>query len=266
MSTEPSTYTSISNFMSIFNAALEYYKRKTKNDLVSHPLLPTLQSCDSPKATRDRIPAFDQSQIPRMVTTVSQNGSPWSPRTPTVNVLYAFSDTLGQGVVLSLRGSAFSSCQLIDLFNRIERFFGRLEIYTGTTPTTAMRDIIVEIMVEVRTMLAIATKEVKHGQLKKYLKKLTSSTDIKDSLERLDKLTQEEARMASAELLKMTHGVDGKVMGADDRVKGVDDRLNGVDVKVHDVRSDVHDVGNKVQGVEGKVLGVDNKIDQVNRS
>jgi hypothetical protein len=109
MSTEPSTYTSISNFMSIFNAALEYYKRKTKNDLVSHPLLPTLQSCDSPKATRDRIPAFDQSQIPRMVTTVSQNGSPWSPRTPTVNVLYAFSDTLGQGVVLSLRGSAFSS-------------------------------------------------------------------------------------------------------------------------------------------------------------
>jgi hypothetical protein len=88
---------------------------------------------------------------------------------------------------------------------------------------------------------------------------LTGNTDIEDSLARLDKLTQEEARIASAELLKMTHSVDGKVMGVDDRVKGVEG-------SVQDVRSDVHDVGNKVQGVEGKVLGVDNKIDQVNRS
>lgn len=39
-------------------------------------------------------------------------------------------------------------------------FFCRLEIYTGITPTTSMRDIIVEIMVEVLTILAIATKEV----------------------------------------------------------------------------------------------------------
>jgi hypothetical protein len=53
------------------------------------------------------------------------------------------------------------------------------------------------------------------------LKKLAGNRDIEDSLERLDKLTQEEARMASAELLKMTHSVDGKVMGVDDRVKGV---------------------------------------------
>ena len=98
-----------------------------------------------------------------------------------------------------------------------------------------------------------------HTFLEKYFKKLTGNTDIEDSLARLDKLTQEEARIASAELLKMTHSVDGKVMGVDDRVKGVEG-------SVQDVRSDVHDVGNKVQGVEGKVLGVDNKIDQVNRS
>jgi hypothetical protein len=58
------------------------------------------------------------------------------------------------------------------------------------------------------------------------LKKLAGNRDIEDSLERLDKLTQEEARMASAELLKMTQSVDGKVMGVDDRVKGVDDKLD----------------------------------------
>ena len=54
--------------------------------------------------------------------------------------------------------------KIFDIFNRIERFFRRLEIYVALTPTTAMTDIIVEIMVEVLTILAIATKEVKRGQ------------------------------------------------------------------------------------------------------
>ena len=45
-------------------------------------------------------------------------------------------------------------------------FFQRLAIYTGITPTTAMTDIIVEIMVEVLTVLAIVTKEVKRGRLR----------------------------------------------------------------------------------------------------
>ena len=55
--------------------------------------------------------------------------------------------------------------KLIDLFNCIERFFQRLEIYTGITPTTAMTDIIVDIMVEVLSILAIVTSEVKRGRL-----------------------------------------------------------------------------------------------------
>jgi hypothetical protein len=55
--------------------------------------------------------------------------------------------------------------KLIDLFNRIERFFHRLEIYTGIAPTTTMSDIIIEIMVEVLKVLAIATTEVKRGRL-----------------------------------------------------------------------------------------------------
>ena len=96
MSAVASTSTSHSNFVSIFNAALETYKRKTKNDLVSHPLLPALQSCDSPEAIltvlRDQIPAFSQSQ----------NGDDGLTKwvAPTVNVLYAFSATIGGGVGL----------------------------------------------------------------------------------------------------------------------------------------------------------------------
>jgi uncharacterized protein YoxC len=83
--------------------------------------------------------------------------------------------------------------------------------------------------------------------------------------------------MASAEQLKMTHRVDGKVMDVDDRVKGVEEQVQGVRGDVHDVRvdvqdvrNDVRDVGNKVQDVDdrvqGIVRGVDDKLDQVNRS
>ena len=94
MSASPSASTSQSNFVAIYNAALESYKRKTKKDLASHPLLPSLQSCDSAEAIltvlRDQIPAFSQSQ----------NGDDGLTKwvAPTVNVLYAFSATLGQGI------------------------------------------------------------------------------------------------------------------------------------------------------------------------
>ena len=53
--------------------------------------------------------------------------------------------------------------KLIDVFNRIEHFFCRLEIYVGITPTTAMTAIVIDIMAEVLTILGIATKEVKRG-------------------------------------------------------------------------------------------------------
>ena len=48
-------------------------------------------------------------------------------------------------------------------------FFRRLEIYTEVPPTTEMMDIIIQIMVEVLSILGIATKEFKQGRLSKYL-------------------------------------------------------------------------------------------------
>ena len=93
------------------------------------------------------------------------------------------------------------------------------------------------------------------------------NTDIEDSLARLDKLTQEEARMASAELLKMTHGVDdrvksvqGDIQDVRSDVHDVGNQVQSVEVKVEDVRSDVHDVG---QGIEGKVQDVRGDVQDV---
>ena len=50
-------------------------------------------------------------------------------------------------------------------------------------------------------------------------------TDIEDALIRLDKLTQEEVRMATAQLLKIAHCADDKVTRIDGGVKGVDDKV-----------------------------------------
>ena len=58
---------------------------------------------------------------------------------------------------------------LIDVFERIEYFFRRLEVYTGVPPTPAMMDMMVKIMVEVLSMLGIATKEIRQGRISEYI-------------------------------------------------------------------------------------------------
>jgi hypothetical protein len=53
---------------------------------------------------------------------------------------------------------------LIDLFSRVEYYFKRLEIHTGVPTTAAMRSIMMDIMVEIISFLAIVTKELKQGR------------------------------------------------------------------------------------------------------
>ena len=87
---------SSSNFQSVFNAALEAYENKTESKLLDHPLAAQLQSCDSPTAIlsvlQDLIQQFDRRRRS------DQRLANWL--NPTVNVLYAFSSVLGEGVGL----------------------------------------------------------------------------------------------------------------------------------------------------------------------
>jgi hypothetical protein len=57
--------------------------------------------------------------------------------------------------------------------------------------------------------------------LKKLIKKLIGNNDIDDALKRLDRLTQEEARMASAQLLRIAGVIDGEVREIADDVDQV---------------------------------------------
>ena len=58
---------------------------------------------------------------------------------------------------------------LIDIFERMEMFFRRLEIYTELPLTMEMMDTIIQIMAEILSVLGIATKEIKQGRSSKYL-------------------------------------------------------------------------------------------------
>ncbi len=51
------------------------------------------------------------------------------------------------------------------MLESIGHFLDRLEIYTEISPTDAMNDMIVKILVELLSTLALATKEIKQGKL-----------------------------------------------------------------------------------------------------
>ena len=56
---------------------------------------------------------------------------------------------------------------LFEMFERIETFFSRLDIYTEVGPSQGMLETITAIMVEVLNFIGIATKEIKQGRTSK---------------------------------------------------------------------------------------------------
>ena len=85
-----------SNFQAVFYASLKAYEEKTRKDLLSHPLMAQLQTCNSPTdiltVLRNQVRHFEQS------TRGDDKLTRWL--NPTINVLYAFSSALGAGVGL----------------------------------------------------------------------------------------------------------------------------------------------------------------------
>ena len=59
-------------------------------------------------------------------------------------------------------------------------------------------------------------------------KKLVEKKDTEEALKRLDNLMQDEARMAAAQFLNLTHAIDDKVTSVRDRSKEVDEKMDDV--------------------------------------
>jgi hypothetical protein len=98
MSTFPvnPTPSSSSNFETIFNAAVKAYEKRTKKDLLLHPLASQLQACDSPTS----ILAVLQGQVGDLDQARKSDDRLTKWLGPTVDVLLTFSATIGGGVSL----------------------------------------------------------------------------------------------------------------------------------------------------------------------
>ncbi|KAN0136182.1 hypothetical protein V8E53_006042 [Lactarius tabidus] len=272
-SSKPPTPTaSSSNFNIIFEKALKEYKTKTRQRLTAHPLATEFDKCDSSPAAilailQDQVDQFNQSR------SKDERLQRWL--SPTINVLLAFTETLGEGISLAFSpakvifvgaGVLLQAAKdveaseeiLIDVFERIENFFRRLEVYTSVPPTPAMTDMMVKIIVEVLDILGTATKEMKQSRAKKFLKKIAGITKLEDGLKKLDKMTNEEARMANAEALRLCQTIDKKVEVVGGQVKDVDEKVLGVGEQVQVIDGNVKVVEDKVQTVidDGKQTAV----------
>ena len=135
---------------------------------------------------------------------------------------------------------------LTEIFERIASFLSRLEEYANVPTTEAMTEIMAKIMGEVLGIFGIVTKEIKQGRasepitdhafpvadrdpekyLKKYYNALIGRTDIKDALSKLDRLTQEEIKLATAQTLKLAHDIKGGVKVVSEEIKGVDYKVD----------------------------------------
>ena len=63
---------------------------------------------------------------------------------------------------------------LLDLFECLGNFLKRLEIYTTIPPTPIMTDIVIKIMVELLSVLALATNQIRQGRFSKHTVTYTS--------------------------------------------------------------------------------------------
>ena len=82
---------SSSSFKPIIINALEAYEKRTKNNLLDHPLVSQLQACDSPEdilaVLRQQIQGLDQSR------SADERWTTWLD--PTIHVLFTVSRTVG---------------------------------------------------------------------------------------------------------------------------------------------------------------------------
>ena len=106
MSSSNQTDPPISNFTAIFDAASQEYKTLTKKDLATHPFAAAIEDHNSPDSIlnvfRKQAQAFDKFRKgdEKLMTLL----------TPIVNILFTFSETLGEGVgLVSLHAVQYST-------------------------------------------------------------------------------------------------------------------------------------------------------------
>jgi hypothetical protein len=126
---------SSSNFQLIFEQALKLFTKKTKQDLTAHPLATQLQACDSPAA----ILAILQGQVDQFNQSRSGDERLHRWLSPTINVLQAFSETLGEGISLVNINRSIFDLALIPIW---QTFAPAKVIFVGTGILLQVSDLV----------------------------------------------------------------------------------------------------------------------------
>ncbi|KAN0141733.1 Ankyrin repeat-containing domain protein [Lactarius tabidus] len=142
-------------------------------------------------------------------------------------------------------------------------FFMRLEKYIGVRPTAAMTEIIVQIMVEVISILGIVTKEIRQRRFKKYFKELFGIHRVEDAFQRLEKLTQEEVRMAEVEILTIASRIDENVIHVEENMEGVNEGVQSVHMIVAGIDDKLESAGREVGLINTGVTEVREKMQAI---
>ena len=101
-----------------------------------------------------------------------------------------------------------------------------------------------------------------YGYLEKYIKRLVGRPDIEDALGRLDRLTQDEIRMAVAQGLKATHEAHDEMQAINVKARSIDNEVKAVDDAIlHAVDNKAQTIEDKVQVVDHMLQGVDDRIE-----
>ncbi|KAH9017289.1 hypothetical protein EDB84DRAFT_1581786 [Lactarius hengduanensis] len=168
-------------------------------DLTKDPLADAIRRCDSPNAVlellQDKAHAFkDYRDGDRTLIN-------WLK--PVVQVVHGFSGVLGEAISLVPFPPASAVLVGVDV------------LLTAASDVSSSYDSLVDLfeclgnflkhMVELLSVLALATKQVQQGRLKKFAKKLLGESEIEAVLQKLDRLTQDEARMMAAQTLEVVH-------------------------------------------------------------
>ncbi|KAN0133841.1 hypothetical protein V8E53_008336 [Lactarius tabidus] len=212
-------------FQPIIDTALADYSRQVGMDLVTHPFADSLRSCGSPddvlKLLEDKAKKFKDFR--------DGNRKLLNWIRPVVQVVHTLSTVLGASItlvpfepakaifagvdILIAAASSVSSSYdaLVELYECLGIFLKRIRIYSDIPLTHSMTEISVKIMVELLSVLALATKQIKQGRFKNFAKKLLGENEIERVLRRLDRLTQEEGRMTMAQTLEVVYGLVNNV-------------------------------------------------------
>ncbi|EMD33441.1 hypothetical protein CERSUDRAFT_98547 [Gelatoporia subvermispora B] len=236
---------------SLWKDALNEYTKQTGTDLDTHPLTIRLSGCksvdDITVILGEHTQAFNDFRAGNAKVQLLRTLN------PIVTAVLALepSETLGEGVLGEGVGVIFQPAKaivgaivvllkatkdvsasydsLVDLLSCVSKFLERLPIYTAMSLTMPMREIIVKMLANMISILALATKEVRQGRLNKYVRTLLGDTHVEDALKELTRLSSRETQMIGVESLRLTYGLavtlDKLMHGKEGSIKHIQEAL-----------------------------------------